>query len=141
MTHMQFEISFYGHPNMRALHPRTVEITTEPNLTVSGDCIVGVNASCGCSGIPEEMKDLMRRSDSKIKITIKVNNRSFVICGNGHEDLKLENQHDIVIRKSDYLCPRTLAINCDVASDDIPREMVKQLQDPKTTGLFVIEVT
>lgn len=141
MTHMQFEILFYGHPNMRALHPRTVEITTEPNLTVSGDCIVGVNASCGCSGIPEEMKDLMRRSDSKIKITIKVNNRSFVICGNGHEDLKLENPHDIVIRKSDYLCPRTLAINCDVASDDIPREMIKQLQDPKTTGLFVIEVT
>ncbi|MEM3172382.1 MAG: DUF371 domain-containing protein, partial [Candidatus Nitrosotenuis sp.] len=33
------------------------------------------------------------------------------------------------------------AVNCDKASDDIPRKMIKQLQDPKTRGLFVIEVT
>lgn len=138
---VRFEIPFYGHPNMRAFHPRTIEITTEPELTVQGDCIVGVNASCGCSGIPEQMKRALRRSESKIKITIKVDESSFVVFGNGHEDLVLENTHDIVIRKSRYTCPRTLAVNCDKASDDIPRKMIKQLQDPKTRGLFVIEVT
>ena len=126
---------------MRAFHPRTIEITTEPELTVQGDCIIGVSASCGCSGIPDEMKQMVRRSDSRIKITIKVNDSSFTVYGSGHEDLKLENMHDIVIRKSNYICPRTLAVNCDKASDDIPRKMIKQLQDPKTKGLFVIEVT
>jgi hypothetical protein len=138
---VRFEIPFSGHRNVRAFHPRTIEITTEPDLTPQGDCIIGVSAQCGCKDIPDEIKERIKRSDSKITITIQVNETLFTVSGRGHEELKLENPHDIVIRKSDYVCPRTLAINCDVASDDIPRDMIKQLQDPKTTGLFVIEVT
>jgi hypothetical protein len=138
---VRFEIPFYGHKNVRANHPRTIEITTEPDLTLQGDCIIGVGAECGCNGIPERMKRMIRRSDSNIKITIQVNGKSFQIVGKGHEDLVLENPHDIVIRKSNFLCPRTLAISCDKACDEIPRQLVKMLQDPKTKGLFVIEVT
>jgi uncharacterized protein len=33
-----------------------------------------------------------------------------------------------------------LSINCDTASDSIPRQMVKALQDPNTTGIFRIEI-
>jgi hypothetical protein len=138
---VRFEIPFHGHKNVRAHHPRTIEITTEPDLTLQGDCIIGVAADCGCMNIPEKLKKKMKRSDSQIKITIQVDGKSFQIIGNGHEELKLENPHDIVIRKSSFLCPRTLAINCDKACDDMPRQMVKMLQDPKTKGLFVIEVT
>jgi len=43
--------------------------------------------------------------------------------------------------KSNYVCPRTLAVNCDKASDSIPRKIVKLLQDPKTKGIFRIKVT
>ena len=137
---MRFEIPFFGHENVRALHTRTIEITTEPDLTLQGDCIVGVGADHGCVSIPENLKEKLRRSESKIIITIQVDDEEFVIEGKGHEDLRLENPHDIVIRKSNFLCPRTLAIECDKASDDIPRKMIKKLQDPKTKGLFVIEV-
>jgi len=138
---VRFEIPFYGHKNVRAYHKRTIEITTEPDLTLQGDCIIGVMSDCGCKGIPEKMKRRIRRSDSKVTITIMVNGKSFRVTGKGHEDLRLENPHDIVIRKSKFMCPRTLAVECDKACDDIPREMIKQLQDPKTRGLFVIEVT
>lgn len=138
---MRFEILFYGHKNVRAYHPRTIEITTEPGLTLQGDCIIGVGAEYGCKGIPERIKKKIRRSDSNIKITIQVNDKSFQIVGKGHEDLVLENPHDIVIRKSNFLCPRTLAVGCNKACADIPRQIVKMLQDPKTKGLFVIEVT
>ncbi|MBM3906152.1 MAG: DUF371 domain-containing protein [Thaumarchaeota archaeon] len=137
---MRFEIPFSGHENVRALHTRTIEITTEPDLTLQGDCIVGVGADHGCVSIPEKLKQKLRRSESKITITIQVDREEFVIEGKGHEDLRLENPHDIVIRKSNFLCPRTLAIGCDKASDDIPRKMIKKLQNPKTKGLFVIEV-
>ncbi len=140
MLLVRFEIPFYGHKNVRAHHQRTIEITTEPDLTLQGDCIIGVMSDCGCKGIPEKMKKKIRRSDSKITITIMVNGKSFRVTGKGHEDLKLENPHDIVIRKSKFMCPRTLAVECDKACDDMPREMIKQLQDPKTKGLFVIEV-
>jgi uncharacterized protein len=138
---VRFEIPFYGHKNVRAFHPRTIEITTESDLTVSGDCIIGVNAECACADLPKEIKDKLRDSRSHVKITIQVNDNSFIISGNGHDDLVLKNPHDIVIRKSNFLCPRTLAINCDKACDEIPRKIIKQLQDPKTRGLFVIEVT
>lgn len=138
---VQFKIPFHGHRNVRAFHPRTIEITTEPGLTVQGDCIVGVSAGCGCGGLPGEIKEGIRRSDSTVKITILVNGSSFVVSGNGHEGLTLENPHDIVIRKSSFLCPRTLAVNCDKACDEIPREMIKQLQDPETRGILVIDVT
>lgn len=141
MALVRFEIPFYGHKNVRALHPRTIEITTEPDLTLDGDCIIGVAAYCGCNEIPAKLKQKLRKEDSKITITIRVKDKSFKITGSGHPDLRLENPHDIVIRKSNFLCPRTLAIGCDLASNDMPRQMIKLLQDPKTKGLFVIEVT
>lgn len=138
---MRFEIPFYGHENVRAFHPRTIEITTEPDLTLQGDCIVGVRSQHGCESIPQKMKEKLMRSDAKIKITIHVNDEKFQIVGKGHDELKLENPHDIVIRKSNFVCPRTLAVGCDKSSEDMPRKMIKMLQNPKTKGLFVIEVT
>lgn len=138
---VRFEIPFYGHENVRALHPRTIEITTEPDLTILGDCIIGVSAECGCKDIPKKLKEKLRDERSKITLSIQVNDEIFQVSGNGTQDLILEHPHDIVIRKSKFLCPRTLAINCDKASNEIPRKMIKMLQSPQTRGLFVIEVT
>jgi hypothetical protein len=138
---MQFAIPFYGHENIRSLHPKTIEITTESNLTVNGDCIIGVKANCGCSDIPEQMKVLLQNSKSNVNCTIMVKDFSFKVKGRGSDKLTLKNPHDIVIRKSSFVCPRTLATNCDAASDVIPRQMIKLLRDPETKGIFMIEVT
>ena len=137
---MQFEISFHGHKNVRSLHPKSIEITTESDLTVNGDCIIGVRASSGCRDIPDEMKTLLQNPQSEIICTILVGNLSFKVTGKGSQNLSLTNPHDIVIRKSNFICPRTLAINCDAASDFIPEQMIKVLQDPQTVGIFRIEV-
>ncbi len=137
---MEFEISFQGHKNVRSLHPKSIEITTESDLTVKGDCIVGVNAACGCSGIPRKMKTKLQDPKSEITCTIMVGDVSFKIVGKGNEKLTLTNHHDIVIRKSNFTCPRTLAVSCDFASDAIPRKIIRALQDPSTKGIFKIEV-
>ena len=137
---MHFEISFHGHKNIRSLHPKTIEITTEPDLTLNGDCIVGVDASCGCNDIPEQIKNLMRNSKSEILFTISTKDVSFKVKGHGHENLILTNPHDIVIRKSSFICPRTLAIHCDLASNSISRQMIKILQNPDSRGIFTIDV-
>ncbi len=138
---MRFTIPFYGHENIRSLHPKTIEITTESHLTVNGDCIVGVKADCGCNDIPEKLKSLLKNSKSNVNCTITVKDFSFKVKGKGNDKLTLKNPHDIVIRKSSFVCPRTLAVDCNMASDAIPRQMIKLLQDPETTGIFVIEVT
>ena len=135
---MKFEIEFTGHANIRSNHQRTLEITKESHLTPRGDCIVGVNAKSSCADLPEELKNKLKNPDSKVNFSIKVGDEEFVMEGKGHPDLILSHTEDIVIRKSDFVCPRTLAIKCDKASDLLPRSMVKLLQDPKTIGTFTI---
>jgi hypothetical protein len=137
---LKFEIQFSGHENIRSNHQKTIEITKESHLTPRGDCIIGVNASSSCSDLPLELKDKLKKSDSKVTFTINVDDYSFVIAGQGHPDLILTHSEDIVIRKSDFICPRTLAVKCDKASDLLPRDLVSLLQDPKTKGTFIITV-
>ena len=137
---MRFEIEFSGNENIRSNHQKTIEITKESHLTPQGDCIVGINATSGCADLPQELKDKLKTPGAKVTFSILVGALEFVIKGNGHPDLILTNSEDIVIRKSDFICPRTLAVKCDKASDLLPREMVTLLQDPKTRGTFTITV-
>ena len=137
---MKFEIEFSGHENIRSNHQKTIEITKESHLTPRGDCIVGVNAKSSCADLSEELKNKLKNPDSKVIFSIKVGEDDFVVEGKGHPDLILTHTEDIVIRKSDFICPRTLAVKCDKASDLLPRSMVMQLQDPKTIGTFTIIV-
>ena len=137
---MRFEIEFSGHENIRSNHKKTIEITKESELTVRGDCIVGVNANYSCSDLPETLKEKLQDPSSEIEFSIRVEDHEFVVKGKGHEDLILSHPEDIVIRKSDFVCPRTLAVKCDKASDLLRREMVRLLQNPKTKGFFTINV-
>ncbi|QMU55308.1 MAG: DUF371 domain-containing protein [Nitrosopumilus sp.] len=137
---MYFEIEFSGHENIRSNHKNTIEITKESHLTPRGDCIVGVNANSCCNDLPQELKNKLRNSDAAVSISIRAGDHEFVMNGNGHPDLILTHKDDIVIRKSDFVCPRTLAVKCDKASDLLPREMVSLLQDPNTKGTLGITV-
>ena len=135
---MKFEIDFFGHKNIRSNHQKTIEITKESHLTTHGDCIVGINATSSCADLPQELKDKLKIPGAKITFSIRVGKHEFVLEGNGHPDLILTHSEDIVIRKSDFVCPRTLAVHCDKTSDLLPREMVTLLQDPKSQGTFTI---
>ena len=39
-----FEFSCYGHKNILATHKNTLEFTKDEQLSLKGDCIVGVKA-------------------------------------------------------------------------------------------------
>ena len=137
---MKIEIPFSGHSNILSLHKKTIEITKDPHLTINGDCIIGVNAYLACTDLPEKFKKKVQNSKSEIIFRIKVGPHSFTIHGKGSEKLTLKHKNDIVLRKSAFVCSRTIAINCDMASDSIPREIVKELQSQNATGTMVIEV-
>ena len=137
---MKFDIEFFGHPNIRSNHRGTIEITRDKHLTPSGDCIIGVGASCGCSGIPDAIKKRLQDPGSKVRLSVTVGRCVFELEGTGDEGLALSHPDDVVVRKSRFVCPRTLAVGCGRASDDLPREMVKLLQNPAQRGIFRIEV-
>ena len=137
---MKIEIPFSGHKNILSLHKKTIEITKDSELSVSGDCIIGTNSSLACIDLPEKFKKKIQNQDTTIVFTIVADEHSFSIHGKGSDKLTLKHTTDIVLRRSAFTCSRTIAIKCDKASDDIPRSMVKKLQNPKTSGKLIIEV-
>ena len=138
---MKYEIEFFGHENIRSNHKNTIEITKESHLTPRGDCIVGVSANSSCNDLPEELKNKLKNPDNTIEFLFKVEDIEFSLKGKGHPNLTLTHQEDIVLRKSDFTCPRTLSVKCDKASDLVPIEMVTKLQIPKTKGLLIITIS
>jgi uncharacterized protein len=136
---MQEEVTFRGHPNVKCLHKTTLEITTQPNLTVKGDCILGVCASKGCSQLHPSIKKNLCKDDF-IRIQLVVEPYTIEIVGKTSTNLLLSHPHDIVMRKSNYVDARTLIIQSNMSSADIPQGMVQLLQNSNTEGLMRIIV-
>ena len=65
----------------------------------------------------------------------------FKLKGKGHPNIVCSDPKDVVLRKSNYICPRTLAVGCDKASDAIPRKLIQLLQNPKTEGILKIKIS
>ncbi|MGC8599494.1 MAG: DUF371 domain-containing protein [Nitrososphaeria archaeon] len=124
---MEYIVKFQGHPNVTARHKTTLEITKEPHLTLRGDCIIGVNSSASVYDLPDEIKNKIRKN-GRIDFLISVENFSFSFFGYGHRDLSLSHPTDIVIRKSEFISERTLAIRSSAAAMDLPREIVAILR-------------
>jgi hypothetical protein len=113
----------YGHPNIRATHPTTLEFTKDSNLTVRGDCIVGVNATFG--------KELKRFLDKpKITITIEAAGKSETITAT--KNPTFSSNHELVIRTTSFTSERTFATHADKASKDLSRAFMKVIQNPNT---------
>ncbi|MGA7042044.1 MAG: DUF371 domain-containing protein, partial [Nitrososphaeraceae archaeon] len=93
-----------------------------------------------CSDLSQILQRLLKADSSIANIEIMAGNTSFKVSGHGSRGLLLSNSNDIVIRKSNFICPRTMSIGCDRASSDIPREMILSLQNPETKGIFRITV-
>ncbi|ACX72840.1 Protein of unknown function DUF371 [Methanocaldococcus vulcanius M7] len=125
---MEFIIKAKGHKNVSATHKTTLEITKENCLTPTGHCIIGINANKSMDDFSEEFKEKLRNA-KKIIVEIEVEDLKEVIVGEGHKDLILNHPTDMVIRKSDYICPRTLMINANKSAKDINREIVKKLKN------------
>jgi len=131
-----------GHPNVRATHPITLEITRETHLTPRGDCIIAVGADKGARDLSEAFKRAARREGARIIITIEVPSKGLraTVEARGHPALSFEHPTDIVVRKSDYVCGRTVAIKADKAARDLPRELIEALRDPRAQVLVRLEV-
>ena len=136
---MMFEVGFRGHPNVRSLHRTTIEVTTEPGLTPAGDCIIGVGADCGCAGLPDSLKAALRDGRSRVRVTLIAGGIEYSVSGRGDPRLELSHPSDIVVRRSAFACPRTLAVECDGSAAEAPRAMAAALASHGARGTMRIE--
>jgi len=124
------EIDAYGHKNVLCTHTTTIEITKDNHLTKKGNCILGICASKACFDLNLELKKKLQ-NNNKFRISIKVDDLRDSFYGYGSTDLKLFDKKDMVFRKSDFICGRTILINCTKSSNELNRDLVKKL---KTSG-------
>ncbi len=135
------EISAWGHPNITATHRTTFEITKEEHLTKRGDCIIGVRADKSISEISDKIKEKLKENAlARIELSLPQYGLKELVEGYGSNAMTFDHPTDIVIRKSSFVCGRTLLIKANKAARDLSREMIELLKDPTTELLFVIRI-
>lgn len=130
----------HGHPNILATHRTTLEITSREDLTMRGDCIVAVGSSKGAEQLSERFKELAKKENSIITMSIRVDNQTEIIRGCGSPRLTFSHPHDLVVRKSGYCSDRTIMIKADKAAVDLSRKLVELLKNPEKEVEIVLTV-
>ena len=135
---MNFKIKAKGHENVLSLHKSTFEITKDKDLSLSGDCIIGLDIDKSMEDFPEEFKEKLANDDTKVIVELKTPNASDTIEGYGHHDLTLSHPTDIVCRKSTFVCSRTLMIKSNKAAIDLNRDLIKDLANCESMEVNII---
>jgi len=137
---LKHSFTAHGHPNIRATHERTVEVTKETKLTTRGNCIIAIGAEEGLTDLSPEIKEAARNPESIISLTIRVGDKAFTTTGHGDPALTWDHPTDMVARMSSYVCSRTLMIHADKATIQIPRPLVQKLKDPEATIKITVSI-
>ncbi|MFB2624067.1 DUF371 domain-containing protein [Methanothermobacter sp. KEPCO 2] len=138
MAEVRYTLRAKGHPNVTAEHRTTFEVTADPEIGKTADCIIGVSSSDSVSTIPDEMRSAIAGESSRVRVVLRTENGFDEIIGYGHPDLTLDHPTDIVCRKSNYICGRTLMIGADKAACDLDRRLVKDLMEGKDLTVEII---
>ena len=138
---MQYKFIACGHPNVLATHKTTLEFTKDTELTLNGDCIVGVNADFELIKI----KDFIRQLKNKnIIITIKKisnehDNKKNEETIHAEINSKFNSDSELVIRNTDFISERTFAISSDKAAFDLNMGLISYLKVKGNKIAVIIE--
>ncbi len=136
------EIIFaYGHANVQATHKSTIEFTKDANLSRAGDCIIAVSANKALADLSDEFKEKLRNPNAKLTITIEAGDITEQIHARGSTNLLLTHHSDVVVRKSQYVDRRTLAIGADKVANDLPRKLVEKMRNPTQKAKITLRVS
>jgi len=119
-----------GHVNIQSRNKTTFEITKETHLTQRGDCIIAVDADKGAADLSQEFKEAVRNELARMTIKIETDHEVDTVKAWGNPQLSLTHATDLVVRKSDYVCSRTLAIHADKTAKDLSKKLMEKLRNP-----------
>jgi len=129
-----------GHRMIRATHTTTLEITKEHHLTARGDCIIAVGSDKSVLDLSPKFKKYARLSNSEIIIRIEAGGIVDSVRARGDPRLTFTHPTDIVVRRSSFVCGRTLAVKADKAAASLSRTLVEKLRDHGTDVKVFITV-
>lgn len=134
---MNYSFFAKGHPNVTSRHKTTLEVTMDPEIGIKADCIIGVSSGVSMKDFPEELKNAIQNEKTLIKLILETENAKDEIKGYGHPELTLDHPTDMVCRKSEFKCSRTLMINADKASCDLKKGLIDDLSEGKPLKVVI----
>ncbi len=129
-TQLKEQVLAFGHVNVLAIHPSTLMITKDRELSKQGDCVIAVGADKAVVDFSSEFKEKLRQPNTKLTVKIEVDGLIEEVTAYGSCALDLSSNVDMVVRKSDFTSDRTLAVKADKAAVDLSREFVEKLKNP-----------
>jgi len=131
-------ITAQGHENIVARDEACFEITT--NKSPKGeDSVIAVRANKGCKTLRDDFKAAVK-SASKMFITIECGGFVENIIAYGSPALKLTDANEIVVRKSDLIDGKTIAILADKSANEFSAAVKEALKNPKTEVKITFEI-
>ena len=134
---MQYEFHAYGHPNITGKHKTTLEFTKDKEVSLKGDCIIGVNADFKL----EKLKKFIKKVKSN-KITIKIetiSNKKIKEKINAELNPSFNSSKEFVIRKTNFVSERTFAIKANKAAFELNKDLISLLKEKKNRISVIIE--
>ena len=132
-------ITAKGHSLIRCTHTTTIELTKDTYLTKNGTCILGIELSKACYDLNQLLKKKIT-DGKKIRVIIKAGDTVDSFYGFGNKNLTFLDKKDIVFRKSDFICDRTLLIKCSKSSSELDRNIIKKLTSSKERISIIFKV-
>lgn len=136
---MKYIFNAFGHSNILGTHKTTLEFTKDMELTLNGDCIVGVNADFNLNEIKKFMAKL---ENKKIIITIETiqkNGKKIQETIIAELNPNFKDGRELVIRKTDFASERTFAIRANKAAFELDRDLIAYLKEKKNKIIVAIE--
>ena len=131
LTEISEVVVGYGHANIQATHKTTLEFTKDTHLSKQGHCIIAIAADKALADLSPQFKVSLRQPNAKLTMLIEAGEVQAKVQAHGTQQLILSHPKEAVLRKSNYICSRTLAVHADKAANDLPRTLVEKLKNPQ----------
>ena len=135
---MEYTFHVKGHRNLTSAHNSTFEFTRDKEIGKTADCIIGVSSDVKLDDLPSKLRRAIKDENTLIKIHLETENAKDEIKGHGHPELTLNHPTDMVCRKSEFKCSRTLMIKADKAACDLNEELITDLKSGKSLKVSII---
>lgn len=125
-------ITAHGHENVSGEHASTLEVTSDDFLTPAGDCILGIEADTVPAEFDDEFVAACRDAEATISIELEAGEYTDRFAAQGHPELTFRSERSAVVRTSDYVDDRTVAVGSGAAAGDVDRDLVATLAAGET---------
>ena len=111
-----------GHPAVTGRHGKTLEVTTDPDITARASCVLGTSA--------DPLPGGLERLRGRVRLRLAVDDLAAEVEGEANPAYASTSR--LVVRRSDVLDTDTFLVNASAAAADLDRALVARLRDPAT---------